>query len=164
MALVLRLLLGLQGVTKEGFSLAQDDCGSSIAALRGLLGKLGGEFIDRMLETFTQNTSGRHGDVPVKAQSSFLERRVLAVLLSFFRHMRLSFYALRGSGCRSVDTKSSVIIQRIAFLLLNAQDCSQPHFMAFIRARILSISSPNIILDDSLRLVPNQSVHNIYAV
>lgn len=84
MTLKLRLLLGLRGVTKEGFSLAQDECGSSIAASRGLLGILGGEFIDRMMETFTRNTSGRHGDVLVKAQSSFLEHRVLAVLLSFF--------------------------------------------------------------------------------
>ena len=77
-------MLGLRGVIKEGFSLAQDECGSSIAVLRGLLSKLGGEFIDRMMETFTRNTSGRYGDVSVKAQSSLLERRVLAVLLSFF--------------------------------------------------------------------------------
>ena len=132
MTLELRLLLGLRRLPKEGFSLAQDECGSSIVALRRLLGRLEGEFIDRMMETVTRNTSGRYGDVPVKAQSSFLERRVLAVLLSFFRHMRLSFYALRGSGCRSVDMKSFVINQRNATLLLKPQNFSPCHFMASI--------------------------------
>ena len=87
MTLDLRLLLGLLNLTKEGFSLALDECGSSIAALRGLLGRLGrleGEFIDRMMERLTRNSSGRHGDVPIKPQSSSLQRRVLAVLLSGF--------------------------------------------------------------------------------
>ena len=79
MTLKLRLLLGLRRLPKEGFSLAQDISGSSIVALRRLLGRLEGEFIDRMLETEIRNTSGRYGDVPVKAPSSFLERRVLAV-------------------------------------------------------------------------------------
>lgn len=80
-------MLGLLVLTKEGFSLALDGCGSSIAALRGLLGRLGrlkDEFIDRMMVTLTQNTSGRYGDVSVQAQSSSLQRKVLAVLLSFF--------------------------------------------------------------------------------
>ena len=87
MTLGLRLLLGLLNLTKEGFILALDECGRSIAALRELLGRLGrleSGFIDRMMNTLTRNTSGRHGDAPVKAQSSSLQCRVLACLLSFF--------------------------------------------------------------------------------
>ena len=57
MTLELRLLRGLRGVTKEGFSLAQDECGSSIAGLIGLLGRLEIELIDRIMETLTRNTS-----------------------------------------------------------------------------------------------------------
>ena len=63
MMLKLRLLRGLLNLTKEGFSLALGECGSSIAALRGLLGRLGRlkhELIDRMMVTLTRNTSGRY--------------------------------------------------------------------------------------------------------
>ena len=134
MTLKLRLLGGLLILTKEGFSLALDECGSSIAALRGLLGRLNRlehDFIDRRMVTLTRNTSGRYGDVSLKAQSSSLQRRVLAGLLSIFRHMRLSFCAFERLMLSS-DMEKPVLNQLTAFLVMNAQACSHLHYTTFI--------------------------------
>ena len=134
MTLKLRLLVGLLILTREGFSLALDECGSSIAALRGFLGRLNRlkyGFIDRMMVTLTRNTSGRYGDVSVKAQSSSLQRRVLAGLLSIIRHMRLSFCAFERLRLSS-DMEKPVPNQLIAYLVMNAQDCSHLRYTTFI--------------------------------
>lgn len=116
------------------------------------------------METLTRNTSGRHGDVPVKAQSSSLQRRVLAVLLSIFRHMRLSFCAFERLRL-SNDMERFVIIQLITFLVLNTQNCSQLHFMAFICCTYpIHFAISSVMLKDSLRPLSSSSIYDINAV